>query len=84
MHARDIQMHRANKLNSALKVTEIEKYCDISGCSDLIKNAIDKLGLSLRAMHRVMKVARTIADMEGKETLGREHLAEAISYRFVN
>ena len=84
LHARDIQMHRANKLNSALKVTEIEKYCDISGCSDLIKNAIDKLGLSLRAMHRVMKVARTIADMEGKETLEREHLAEAISYRFVN
>ncbi|RUM96554.1 ATP-binding protein [Pseudaminobacter arsenicus] len=47
----------------------------------LLRDASDKLGFSARAYHRVLKVARTLADLEGQETVGRIHLAEAISYR---
>ncbi len=82
--AREIQLRRAAKLNSNLSPADLDKYCDISECKDIIKSAIDKLGLSLRAVHRVMKVARTIADMESKDRIDKTHLAEAISYRFAN
>jgi magnesium chelatase family protein len=47
----------------------------------LLHNASEKLGFSARAYHRVLKVARTLADLDGVETVGRIHLAEAISYR---
>ncbi|TWG65549.1 YifB family Mg chelatase-like AAA ATPase [Aminobacter sp. J44] len=49
--------------------------------SALLRDASDKLGLSARAYHRVLKVARTIADLDGADSVGRIHLAEAISYR---
>jgi magnesium chelatase family protein len=47
----------------------------------LLADAADKLRLSARAYHRVLRVARTIADLDGAETVGRPHLAEALSYR---
>ena len=47
----------------------------------LLREASEKLGFSARAYHRVLKVARTLADLDGVETVGRIHLAEAISYR---
>ena len=47
----------------------------------LIRDASEKLGFSARAYHRVLKVARTLADLEGAESVARIHLAEAISYR---
>src|SRR5690606_34897322 len=47
----------------------------------LLQDASEKMGLSARAYHRVLKVARTLADLEGQEGVGRIHLAEAISYR---
>ncbi|TIS18985.1 MAG: ATP-binding protein, partial [Mesorhizobium sp.] len=53
---------------------------DASGLS-LLRDASEKLGFSARAYHRVLKVARTLADLEASETVGRIHLAEAISYR---
>lgn len=84
LRARETQINRAGKLNSNLMVADIDKYCDLRDGKDIIKNAVDKLGLSLRAVHRVIKVARTIADMDDKDTLESEHLAEAISYRFAN
>ena len=53
---------------------------DTAGLS-LLHDASEKLGFSARAYHRVLKVARTLADLDGAETVARIHLAEAISYR---
>ena len=47
----------------------------------LLEQAIDRLGMSARAYHRVLKLARTIADLAGRETIATAHLAEAIQYR---
>ncbi len=47
----------------------------------LLRSAADTLGLSARGFHRTMKVARTIADLDGAESVGRAHVAEALSYR---
>ena len=51
------------------------------GGLSLLQDASEKMALSARAYHRVLKVARTLADLEGQENVGRIHLAEAISYR---
>jgi magnesium chelatase family protein len=50
----------------------------------LLRDAADAMRLSARGYHRVLKVARTIADLDGAETIGRAHLAEALAYRSVN
>jgi magnesium chelatase family protein len=47
----------------------------------LVRNAADRLHLTARGYHRVIKVARTLADLEGEKNIGRIHLAEALSYR---
>ena len=47
----------------------------------LLRDASDKMGFSARAYHRILKVARTLADLDGSDNVGRIHLAEAISYR---
>ena len=47
----------------------------------LLRDASEKMGFSARAYHRVLKVARTLADLDGADRVGRIHLAEAISYR---
>lgn len=52
-----------------------------AGGQALLQDASEKMGFSARAYHRVLKVARTLADLDGAETVGRIHLAEAISYR---
>ena len=68
--------------NSQMSSSQVEKYCIIAeGGEDLLKNAFDKLQLSARAYHRILKVARTIADLEGSEKIEICHLAEAIQYR---
>ena len=80
--ARDRQLHRAGKPNSALGTREIERYCTLSeGDHRLLEQALERLGLSPRAYHRILKVARTIADMAGSESIKTPHLTEAISYR---
>jgi magnesium chelatase family protein len=56
---------------------------DAAGLS-LLRDASEKLGFSARAYHRVLKVARTLADLDGADTVGRIHLAEAISYRMAS
>nr|NYU07547.1 ATP-binding protein [Pseudomonas sp. SbOxS1] len=56
---------------------------DAAGLS-LLREASEKLGFSARAYHRVLKVARTLADLDASETVGRIHLAEAISYRIAS
>jgi magnesium chelatase family protein len=57
-------------------------HCELDAPSQtLLRNAIEKLGLSARAYDRILKVARTIADLDAKESIGSAHIAEAIQYR---
>jgi len=80
--SRERQKSRSGCYNSALSNPQIENLCrlDESG-RQLLEQAIDRLGLSARAYHRVLKVARTIADLAAAETIQTEHLAEAVQYR---
>ena len=84
--ARQTQLHRTAKLNSRLSVDELERYCPIKdiACQAMIKDSVERFGLSLRTVHRAIKVARTIADMDSKQQIGEQHLAEALSYRPLN
>jgi magnesium chelatase family protein len=60
----------------------IKKHCQIDTASrKLLESAIDKLGLSARAFNRVLKIARTIADLEGEQNIQVNHISEAIQYR---
>lgn len=84
--AREIQRKRFKKTkiftNAEIGPKEIKKFCPIDKeGEDLLKEAIKKFSLSVRAYHRILKVARTIADLEEKEKIAFNHLAEAIQYR---
>ncbi len=81
-HAREIQIQRIGKANHLLSPPEIEANCKLIESDQIIlENACDRLGLSARAYHRILKVARTIADLEKSEGIGTAQLSEAISYR---
>ena len=63
-------------------VRELKRWCTLDTAGEaLLKAAVQQLGLSARAYHRVLKVARTIADLAGAEHIGPPHLAEAIQYQ---
>ncbi|MGH8125882.1 MAG: YifB family Mg chelatase-like AAA ATPase [Rhodanobacteraceae bacterium] len=80
--ARNIAMRRAGKPNVALATREIERDCALGDTERaLLERAMEKLALSARAYHRVLRVARTIADLAGSGAIAREHLAEAVQYR---
>jgi magnesium chelatase family protein len=82
--ARKIQKERfkKDKTNSEMEIPEIKKYCEIDSKSEnLLRKYVDSGRLSVRGYHRVLKVARTIADLEGSEKISFEHLSEALSYR---
>lgn len=80
--ARDIQMARQHKSNAALTTKEIDQYCAVDANGEaLLKQAISRLNLSARAYHRVLKLARSIADLAGSTTVTAPHIAEAIQYR---
>ena len=80
--ARAHQLARQGKPNVELETKEVDRYCrpDPAG-ETLLKQAISRLGLSARAYHRVLKLARTIADLAGVEAIAANHVAEAIGYR---
>jgi magnesium chelatase family protein len=80
--ARGRQLARAGKPNAALTNREADTCCALDTRSHaLIDRAIERLGLSARAYHRVLRVARTIADLAGCEHMGAEHVSESIQYR---
>jgi magnesium chelatase family protein len=69
-------------LNAALSGRELQAACRLDQQGEqLLTGAMEKLGLSARALHRILRVARTLADLEGCEALGQSHLVEALGYR---
>ncbi len=83
---RKIQLERFKseriKTNADMGEKHIKKYCKLSKeCEQLLREAYDTLGLSPRARSRIIKVARTIADMDGAVDIAKKHILEAISYR---
>jgi magnesium chelatase family protein len=82
IQARERQLERSGKINAHLSAQEVKQLCTLNTeQQQLMQQAIDKLGLSARGFHRVLKVARTIADLEGKQDLETGHISEALSYR---
>lgn len=84
--ARRIQLDRYKNLNiysnSQLEPGLINKFCKLDNKSkNILRNAFDKLGMSARAYNRILKVSRTIADMDESQNIKSQHLAEAIQYR---
>ncbi|MGH7960761.1 MAG: ATP-binding protein [Candidatus Binatia bacterium] len=84
--AREVQLHRfAGRTlfcNAQMTSRDIRKFCQPEEAGEkLLESAMKRLGLSARAYTRILKVARTIADLAGEEGVGSAHLAEAIQYR---
>ncbi len=84
--ARAIQRHRfaGSRItcNTDMTPTEVRQFCQLEeSAQSLLKNAMKQLYLSARAFHRILKLARTIADLEGSRIIKANHLAEAVQYR---
>jgi len=84
--ARSLQMSRYKNdnvlFNAHLESKLLEKYCVLSKeAEELLKMAILELGISARAYDKVLKISRTIADLDGKDTISPEHVSEALGYR---
>lgn len=76
------QLQRQGKANNLLTTKEIDLHCQTDGSTEqLLRNAMLKLNWSARAYHRVLKVARSIADLANSSTIQQAHVAEAIQYR---
>ena len=87
--ARNRQHERFGKnssmCNARMGPDEMRKYCDLDeACTELMKQAFEAMGLTARSYDRILKVARTVADLDGCENIEPQHIAEAIQYRAVN
>lgn len=82
LRAFDLQMARQGKANEALTTHEVDQHCRLDARGeDVLRTAMLRLHWSARAYHRVLKVARTIADLAGETGIGAAHIAEAIQFR---
>jgi magnesium chelatase family protein len=85
--ARELQRHRFRgqaglHANAHITARDLRRYCRVNGpVESLLRDAVNRLGLSARAYHRVLKIARTIADLDGAAELTTVHVSEAIQYR---
>jgi magnesium chelatase family protein len=84
--ARDVQERRFGKgslrLNGRMLPSEIRKYCKLESDAELLlKNAMEEMGLSARAHDKILRISRTIADLEASDNITAMHLSEAINYR---
>lgn len=80
--ARQIQLARTAKSNAELGPAEVDTYCELTPAAEaMLLQAVDRLGLSTRAWHRILRVARTIADLADTGPIDVTHVGEAISYR---
>ncbi len=77
---RERKMQRAGTANATLNNHEVGAHCRLSDAA-LLEQAIERLGLSTRAYHRILKIARTIADLAAAAEIHTVHLSEAITYR---
>ena len=87
--ARTVQQNRfkenGSMCNARMGPEEMRRYCALDdGCAALMKQAFETMGLTARSYDRILKVARTVADLEGSPAIQMQHLAEAIQYRAVN
>lgn len=84
--ARDIQLERFKgtkvHCNAHMTPRHIRKYCELDNAGNrMLELVTDRLGLSARSYNRILKVSRTIADLDNAESIREQHLAEAIQYR---
>jgi magnesium chelatase family protein len=85
--AREVQRQRFRDrpglhANARMAARDVRRHCSLSApVEGLLREAVTRLGLSARAYHRVLKIARTIADLGGSEALAPNHVSEAIQYR---
>ena len=87
--ARTLQQERfkdnGSMCNARMGPEEMRRYCNLDdGCAALMKQVFETMGLTARSYDRILKVARTVADLEGSSNIKMQHLAEAIQYRAVN
>lgn len=85
--ARDLQAERYKEYpgiyaNAQINTQLMQEYCQLNNiCNNLLRKAMERLNLSARAYDRILKVSRTIADLDASQEICPEHLAEAIQYR---
>ena len=87
--ARDVQAHRFRngriRTNAQMTSRDVRRFCELDAVGGrLLKDAVSELGLSARAHDKVLRVARTVADLAASPTIGAEHLSEAINYRLLD
>ena len=86
IEAREIQFRRfadaPNNLNGKMATQQIRKHCKLEAdAENLLKSAMEEMGLSARAHDKILRISRTIADLEGSDAITVNHLSEAINYR---
>ena len=85
--ARERQLRRLRGVpgvhaNGQMRPTDLRRWCRLDdGVAAILQQAVDRTGLSARAYHRILKVARTVSDLDGSEAVRAEHVAEALQYR---